>query len=174
MHINRRLRKDQGQGLVEFAVIFPILAVIIFMIIDGGLLMGRYNNVNNTAKEAARYGAVGADATQIVARAKANAHGYLDSVLPADGNCADLGSSAVDDVICVQWINGPSGEAPGDAGSSVRVIIEHEYPFLTPIENFWGGGVGWTIKECAIQRLELRVSSTVTAGHTANVQSCDG
>lgn len=171
--MKNRFGRQRGQGLVEFAIIFPILAFMLFAIIDGALVMGRYNNVNNTAKEAARLGATGADSEQIVVRAKANAHGYLNAV-PTNGNCEDLGSTSVDDVICVQWINGPNGELPGSAGSSVRVTIEHEYPFLTPIKNWWDSSIGWTITECAVQRLEVRVSSSVTDGRTADAESCDG
>lgn len=164
--------RDSGQGLVEFAIIFPVLALLLFAIIDGGLAMGRYNNVNNSAKEAARYGATGANTSQIVERAKQHAHDYLNAV-PAEGNCADLGSGGAGDVICVHWINGPNGESPGSAGSSVRVVIEHEYPFLTAIENWWGGGITWTITECAVQRLEVRVPAAVINGHTASETSCD-
>jgi hypothetical protein len=165
-----RHRTENGQGLVEFAVIFPIFAVILFMILDGALVMGRYNNINNSAKEAARLGAVGANVNEIVTRAKDQAHGYLNSV-PAGGNCSGLGSSSVDDVICVEWISGPNGESPGQAGSSVRVTIEHEYDFLTPITNVFGVG-GWTIEVCAVQRLE-RATSPPAANRVPGEDSCD-
>lgn len=165
----RRIQRQQhGQGLVEFAVIFPVFALVLFMILDGGLVMGRYNNITNSAKEGARLGAVGANATEIVARTKAQAHGYLDSV-PATGNCADLGSSAVDDVICVQWVSGPDGQSPGAVGSSVRVKIDHEYDFLTPIGGWTIGG--WTVKSCAIQRIEQSISPP-TASKVAGESSC--
>lgn len=149
---------SRGQGLVEFAAIFPLFVVLIFGMIDGGLVMGRYNNINNSAKEAARLGAVGVDETLIVQRAQDQAHGQLDS---ASTSCADW--STQPRVICVEWIPGPNGEAPGNAGSSVRVKIKYHNPFLTPILN-WTAGSTWDVKVCAVQRLEISISPVPNTG----------
>jgi hypothetical protein len=151
---SRDLRRQRGQGLVEFAVIFPIFVAILFAIIDGSLLLGRYNNVNNSAKEGARLGAAGGDKTEVVDRAKDQAHGRLDT---ASTDCVDMGDDAVDDVICVQWVSGPNGESPGQHGSSIRVKIKHKYEYLTPLPNWIGDG-GITTTVCAIQRLDNSTS----------------
>lgn len=164
------LKRQTGQGLVEFAAVFPLLALMIFVIVDGGFLMGRYNNVNNSAKEGARLGAVSASTSQIVARAKDQAHGLLDSV-PATGNCASWGNAAVDDVICVEWVSGPNGEQPGQIGSSVRVRIRYSYDFLTPMTNFFSSG-DWDVKVCAIQRMEQSASGIPSAQKIPGVDSC--
>ena len=142
-----------GQGLVEFAVIFPMFIMLVFVLIDGGFLMGRYNNITNAAKEGARLGAVGATKQEIVARVKAQAHGKLDSV-PAAGNCG--GYAATGKEICVEWIKGPKGESPGATGASVRVTINYKYQLVTPLINKIGS---WKISECAVQRQELGVAN---------------
>jgi Flp pilus assembly protein TadG len=164
---HRRLSQQRGQGLVEFAVIFPIFAFFLFAVIDGGLLMGRYNNVNNAAKEGARLGAVGAAQTDIVTRVKQQAHGILDSVA-ASGDCLTYDTDTK--AICVEWIGGPSSpaELPGVVGSSVRVRVKYRYTFLTPLVNQLSG-VNWDVTACAIQRLEMSVSSppNLNAGVTA-------
>ena len=41
----RKRLSQRGQGLVEFAVIFPLFMIFVSLMVDGGLLMGRYNNM---------------------------------------------------------------------------------------------------------------------------------
>ena len=53
-----RKRLNRGQGLVEFALILPVLLFIVFGIIDFGRVMVIYAGVSNGAREAVRYGAV--------------------------------------------------------------------------------------------------------------------
>jgi cell division septation protein DedD len=169
-----RLR-EHGQGLVEFAVIFPIFAFLLFAVIDGGLLMGRYNNVNNATKEGARLGATGVSADLIVDRVKKQVHGDLDNTAkhPLTTNCGDYASPGANtNVICVQWITGPTGEAPGELGSSVRVLVKYHYQFLTPIVNWIGGG--WTVTACAVQRLERPVASVGPNPAPVGVADCAG
>lgn len=49
------LRRPQnwGQGLVEFALVLPILLLVIFLIIEGALLLQAYLAVQHAAREAA-------------------------------------------------------------------------------------------------------------------------
>jgi TadE-like protein len=47
-----------GQGLVEFALVLPILATLLFGIIQFGITFGAYNGLINSVREAARYGSV--------------------------------------------------------------------------------------------------------------------
>lgn len=159
--MKKGIRGQRGQGLVEFAVIFPIFAFFLFAVIDGGLLMSRYNNVTNSAKEGARLGAVGANQSAIVDRVKQQMHGILDSGLST--SCADMTNPAKSKVVCVEWITGPppGNIVAGQTGSTVRVKVKYTNKFLTPIINWLGGN--WTITECAVQRLERPISG-VTVG----------
>jgi Flp pilus assembly protein TadG len=159
MTMLRRFRRDGGQGLVEFAVIFPLVITLIMVIVDGGIAMGRYNDINNSTKEGARYGAVGADTNEIVARVKAQAHGLLDDV-PAGGNC---GSGAPE--ICVEWLPGPGGTpAPGLVGSSVRVIVRYDYELFNTILRPLVPDIG--MSTCAVQRMERPVSPDEVSAET--------
>lgn len=58
-------RKTQGQGIVEFAIVLPVVLLIVFGVIELGFLLFTYSSVNSAAREAARYGIaigdVGAD-----------------------------------------------------------------------------------------------------------------
>jgi Flp pilus assembly protein TadG len=48
---------DRGAALVEFALIFPLLATLLFGVLSGGLLMNRRESITHAAREGARYGA---------------------------------------------------------------------------------------------------------------------
>ncbi len=58
--VRQRWGKDRqrGQGLVEFALILPLLLLIIMGIIDFGRMFFIYANLFNAAREASRYGLV--------------------------------------------------------------------------------------------------------------------
>ena len=144
----RRLSRQDGQGLVEFAVVFPIFMLLVMIVIDGGVLMGRYNNVNHAANEGARLLAVAGagddpafDPDEVRERVKDQAHGLLDDAGPC-------GSGAPE--ICLEWGLGPNDEAVGEVGSTVKVTLKYLYDPITPIPGF----DGWEVEACAVARLE--------------------
>jgi len=51
-------RRSRGQGLVEFALILPILLLIVLGLIEFGRAFFIYTVVSNAAREGARYGIV--------------------------------------------------------------------------------------------------------------------
>jgi Flp pilus assembly protein TadG len=51
-------RAQRGQALVEFALVFPIFALLLFGLIDIGRYVYVANAFNQSAREAARYGSV--------------------------------------------------------------------------------------------------------------------
>ena len=54
-------KRTKGQGIVEFAIVLPILLLVVFGLIEFGRLLFFYTVVNNASREGARYGiAVGA------------------------------------------------------------------------------------------------------------------
>jgi Flp pilus assembly protein TadG len=54
-----RHRRSRGQGLVEFALVLPIFAIMLFGIIDLGRYVATANALGNSAREAARVASVG-------------------------------------------------------------------------------------------------------------------
>jgi hypothetical protein len=54
----RRLREQHGGTLVEFAIIAPLLFVILFGIIDFGVLLYNRAVITNASREGARFGIV--------------------------------------------------------------------------------------------------------------------
>jgi len=54
MNLYRRAACDKGAELIEFALVFPLLLLVLFGIMDFGLLFQRYETVTNAAREGAR------------------------------------------------------------------------------------------------------------------------
>ena len=54
MNLYRRLACDKGAELIEFALVFPLLLLVMVGIMDFGLLFQRYETVTNAAREGAR------------------------------------------------------------------------------------------------------------------------
>lgn len=56
-HRGRR-RGSRGQGLVEFALVFPIFILLLFVAVDAGRFIFALSAVSNGAREGARLGSV--------------------------------------------------------------------------------------------------------------------
>ncbi|MBW5447514.1 pilus assembly protein [Cohnella sp. CFH 77786] len=65
--------KDQkGQSLVEFALVLPLLLLLICGIVDLGRLLFAYSSLNMTAQEAVRLGGLGKTDAEITDYAKSH------------------------------------------------------------------------------------------------------
>lgn len=53
-----RRERSRGQSLVEFAFVFPLIAMLAFAFVDLGRAVFDYNTLTNAAREAARVAAV--------------------------------------------------------------------------------------------------------------------
>lgn len=59
-------RAEQGQALVELALVLPVLIMLAFGIIEFGRVFNAYLVVNQSAREGARQGIVGATDSEII------------------------------------------------------------------------------------------------------------
>ena len=55
--VRRKRASERGAVLVEFALVFPLLAMLLFGMLSGGLVMNRRMDVTQASRESARYGA---------------------------------------------------------------------------------------------------------------------
>lgn len=58
MRMRRLMRDEEGAAVVEFALVFPVLALIVCGIIDFGRAFYTVNNIISAVREGARYGAI--------------------------------------------------------------------------------------------------------------------
>jgi Flp pilus assembly protein TadG len=121
-----RRRGERGQAILEFAILTPLVLILVFIIADFGIGLAHRVILTNAAREGARYGAVGAPSyagcpqPDIVDRIKcktmAQGHNLVDD--PADIDVAFLDADN-------------NGEVePGDA---VAVRINYAYKPITAL-----------------------------------------
>ncbi|HXF50071.1 MAG TPA: TadE family protein [Dehalococcoidia bacterium] len=136
-----RPSREGGQSLVEFALVLPVLLIVVFGIIDFAMGMRSYVALANATREGARYAAIGAvfgtqadcgvTDTTVVGRVCKTAEGLNKTRL-----------TVVTDPTKVY----PNGMAPGN---SVVVKATYEYRFITPlgaiVDFFSAGSVGTSI-----------------------------
>jgi len=84
--------RGRGQGLVEFALVFPVFVLLVFALFDVGRAVFSYNEITNAAREGARIAMVNQDPTSIEDRIQGQSSGTtvdqcvyfieVDSVFP--------------------------------------------------------------------------------------------
>ena len=85
--ISKGIRDKKGQSTVEFALVLPVLLLIVFGIIEFRFIFNAYVTVISSAREGARYGIIGdKDEGQIIQKVKDTA-GALD-ISPGKFNVA--------------------------------------------------------------------------------------
>lgn len=67
-----RNRNEHGAALVEFAILAPLLILLLFGIVEFGYTMGQLNDVRHGAREAARLAAVNAGTVNAMATTACN------------------------------------------------------------------------------------------------------
>lgn len=118
---SKRRRGDDGAALVEFAIVMPLLFMLLLGIFTGGFAYNQKLAVVNGVREGSRYGA-----TLPVASAPACAGGQLDcwlqqvATITMQGSEGELNSGVAELVICVAY-HYPSGSEAADRTRSLTV-----------------------------------------------------
>ena len=103
-----RRDSQRGNGLVEFALVMPLVALIIVAIFDFGRGVYAYNAVANAAREGARYGvAAPTDDSGIIAKTRQMALGL---------DLADL----------TVTVTRPTAD-------TIRVYVQYVFHLITPL-----------------------------------------
>jgi Flp pilus assembly protein TadG len=126
----RRRRSQEGAVAVEFALIAPVLFLLLFGIIDFGFGFQAWDASASAAREGARVGIVDPNVADIVARVR-DASSFLDqSKLNVSVTCSRSGA--------------PFGACPPSdswvEGDLVRVTVTYDYGYITPLPHLVGLG----------------------------------
>lgn len=115
------LKNKKGQALIEFAIILPIIILILMGIMEFGVMLNSYLKIENASREAARAGIVGASDVEIEA--------LVTQVSPSlDSNNLQVTISPA--------------EAYRVSGGTLTVTVTYNYPMITPIiSNLFGGTI---------------------------------
>jgi Flp pilus assembly protein TadG len=141
--LRNRTSDDTGAELIELAMIFPILLLLVAGIVDFGFLFQRYEVVTNAAREGARVGVL---PSYTVADVQQRVTDYLGS----GGLNAAITPPAV--TYCTESL--PSGATV----PVVQVVVQYpsEFAFIGPIAAMVGGS-GWgsvTLTAASVMRVE--------------------
>jgi Flp pilus assembly protein TadG len=131
MSIKRSARRERGQEALEFALIFPILFLILVGIFDLGRATYFASMVHNIAREGARYGTVFPDDTAGIQAAVENL------------------AIGVDPAVLVITITVDEG------AGIIQVTVGYDMPLVTPlIGSFFGGANTLPLSSQATMQLE--------------------
>jgi len=126
------IKNEEGQSLVEFALVLPILLLLLCGIIDFGWIFGNQLLANNASREAARYTAV---------------H-YYDSTTDDDqATAAQIVADRAPTLIS------PTVTLTPSAGS-VTIKVSSQMDVLTPIVAAFFENGKYTVDAICVMRLE--------------------
>ncbi len=115
----KRLRCQKGVAAVEFAIILPVLLLIIFGIIEFGLLLYDKQVINNASREGARAGTVVGVSRVDDAGILAVMNRYIANHLVTFGTTPSL-AITID----------PVDRTDMDFGDELTVTVTYDYGFL--------------------------------------------
>jgi Flp pilus assembly protein TadG len=118
-----RPARDRGSVAVEFALVVPVLLLIVFGLIDFGRALNAQISLTGAAREGARLAALGYSDAAIQARVTAAAPSLNGVTATVVANC-------------------PPGAGPG---ADAQVDVSYSFSFVTPIGAVVGylGGSGF-------------------------------
>ena len=121
----RRAPRDRGAAAVEFALLLPLLTLLVFGIVDFGRGLNAQITLTQAAREGARMAALGEPNANVVSGTQGAATG-LSPVSVTVTSC------------------------PASAGAGVNAVVQVSYTFtfLTPVGSLakiFGGGWGSTL-----------------------------
>ena len=106
----RLIENDEGQGLVEFALIVPILILILMAIIEFGFMFNAYLSLSNGVREGGRLAALGG--SDLAVETKVASSGGL---LKSENIQVDIS---------------PITRKRGD---QITLFARYQYDFITPV-----------------------------------------
>lgn len=155
-------RHGRGQALVEFALVFPVLVLILLGIFEMGRLVFAYNTLGNAAREGARVAAVNQLPTSvdcvnnrpIVNPSPLLAHWSIKQCAVDKAMTLGLTTADVDVQYSapagVTWTCSPTLRV----GCLATVTVQHEYRAITPIIGDIIGPIGLeAVSEMPIERV---------------------
>ena len=158
-------KRDQGQGMLEFALVLPILLLLIFGLIEFGRLMFIFSSVSTASRESSRYGAAVGDGVGGVAK-------YLDctgikNAAVNSGRWAGVDASTVS----ISYDHGPGTEGSpiGSCGSvdagelslGDRIVITVSVPYtpLVPLVNIPAFPISSVTRRSIIKEVHISEAS---------------
>jgi Flp pilus assembly protein TadG len=163
------LRNEDGQALVELALVIPLLLIVLFGIIDFGLALNQYNDTTNLANLGARAAAVAPDTTSTTTTNPTCVNGSvtsttLTSYLKCEGalDSAALGAVSVTVADTSPGCAGGGSTSGWATGDTIQVTVNDTFSWFQILV----GGVGRL--GGSVPSATSTISSTATMREEAN------
>jgi len=162
-----------GQALVEFALVAPIFFLLLFGVIQLGLIFGGQNGVVAAARDTARYAstyriATVADATDVCPLVLTQLTNDLGQFVPGFAP-----SREGTPVVSYTWLQNPDGPngSPGSYYAQINVGVSYEFPLYVPIVSNivdgWDGVIDQSARLSAHE--EMRIENSALAAGASEV-----
>lgn len=138
-----KFKDEKGQSLVEFALVVPILFLIIGIIIDFGWVYSCQISAENVAREAARYIAVHNDNASLEVL-----QNTAESVIATTTNQKQLPTERTTVTVSFSDVDSDS------INDSVKVYVRTEVDYLTGITSMITGRTYASVSASSIMKLE--------------------
>jgi hypothetical protein len=148
IHGLRRRCRERGQSLVEFALIAPVLVILIFGIVDLARLYNAWNTIQGAAREGARYGVTGRIDCDIPSPNRLACIQYLTAqrAQPLTNSDADL-TVSVRSWNYPDYADPPSEDDPGQQCDALEVQVDYDFTPSTPLAGAIFGDLHLTGRE---------------------------
>src|SRR5262249_9359708 len=125
---------DRGAHLIEYAMVAPVLIVVLISIAEFGLVLQAYQVVSNAAREGARMGTLACEPGSSTCYSSGDIASRVSAFVAAGLPTAATPSTTAS---CVSVDPGASG--PSFIGEQVQVTYTYQFKFLGPIGRMIGG-----------------------------------
>jgi Flp pilus assembly protein TadG len=116
---------EPGAAAVEFALVVPLLLMLVFGIIDFGVLMHRNTLLDNAAREGVRAASLG--------RSESDVRAVVQAALPGASVTVTVSCLKPDGSACASYA------ADAASGGTAVVRVDYAHHWLTPVGPMFGG-----------------------------------
>jgi Flp pilus assembly protein TadG len=125
--------RQRGQSLAEFAIVAPIFFLLVFSVIQLGLIFGTQNGLVNGVREAARRAA-----TYRINDGSFDATVWADICATIEAEVTSLGGrtipayddTKIDPLVAYEWVQNPEG---GEYFLVAAVSATYDHPLYVPL-----------------------------------------
>jgi Flp pilus assembly protein TadG len=139
-----RASSRHGQALVEFALVFPVLVIIVLAMFDLGRGIFMYGTISNAAREGGRTAIVNQNVSDIAARAEAQATSLDFSGASGCSGGTPSGPSGVCATFTLADMTTPC--SPTAPGCVATIVVKATFTPITPLIGNLVGPIAMTSK----------------------------
>ena len=122
LHQRRPARAERGAAALEFALVLPLLIVLVFGMVDCGWAINRYSVLNNAVREGVRTASLGGDVNDVKAAVQQSLDSRMVSAVTITVTCRKPDESA-----CGAY------DSDKETGGTAIVRAEATQSWLTPV-----------------------------------------